>query len=52
MFFDGFFDNLDGMIDLDDAPREIFKMYVPDIAAFFGEDPVSTRRNEFSHLLE
>lgn len=36
MFFDGFFDNLDGMVALDDAPVEIFKLYVPDVAGFFG----------------
>ncbi|KAI5480376.1 5-methyltetrahydropteroyltriglutamate-homocysteine S-methyltransferase [Pseudohyphozyma bogoriensis] len=35
MFFDGFFDNLDGMTTIENPSREIFNMYVPDIKAFF-----------------
>jgi hypothetical protein len=35
MFFDGFFDNLDGMVEVPDAPKEIFQTYVPDYEGFF-----------------
>jgi len=35
MFFDGFFDNLDGMAKISNPSKDIFKMYVPDIKAFF-----------------
>ncbi|KAI5474458.1 hypothetical protein MNV49_003249 [Pseudohyphozyma bogoriensis] len=34
MFFDGFFDNLTGMVEIHDPPREIFKMWVPDLKGF------------------
>ncbi|GAA6061626.1 hypothetical protein JCM10212_000968 [Sporobolomyces blumeae] len=33
--FHGFHNNLDGMVTIPNPPREIFKMYVPDIKAFF-----------------
>ncbi|GAA6017841.1 hypothetical protein JCM11491_004641 [Sporobolomyces phaffii] len=35
MFWDGFHNNLDGMTVIPNPPRDIFKMYVPDIKAFF-----------------
>ncbi|GAA5828815.1 hypothetical protein JCM3766R1_003829 [Sporobolomyces carnicolor] len=35
MFWDGFHNNLDGMVIVENPPRELFKMYVPDIKAFF-----------------
>ncbi|UZJ56495.1 hypothetical protein CBS101457_005815 [Exobasidium rhododendri] len=34
MFYDGFHDHLDGFVLESDPPREIFKMYVPDVKAF------------------
>jgi len=34
MFFDGVFDNLDGMKHISPVPAHMFKMYVPDVAAF------------------
>lgn len=34
MFYDGFFDNLDGFTYLDSPSAQIFKSYVPDVAAF------------------
>ncbi|TDL28618.1 UROD/MetE-like protein [Rickenella mellea] len=34
MFFDGVFDNLEGMTHLTEVPPHMFKMYVPDVAAF------------------
>jgi len=36
MFYDGFFDHLEGFEIVDHPPREIFKMYVPDVAAFMA----------------
>ncbi|GAA6053621.1 hypothetical protein JCM3770_001561 [Rhodotorula araucariae] len=45
MFFDGFFDNLDGMVEVKDPGREMYKMYVPDVKGFFeshAEKPAST----------
>ncbi|BGP19202.1 hypothetical protein JCM10213_002103 [Rhodosporidiobolus nylandii] len=45
MFFDGFFDNLDGMAVVNAPGRELFKMYVPDVKGFFeshAEKPAST----------
>ncbi|TNY19633.1 hypothetical protein DMC30DRAFT_417702 [Rhodotorula diobovata] len=45
MFFDGFFDNLDGMVEVRDPGREMYKMYVPDVKGFFeshAEKPAST----------
>ncbi|KPV73929.1 uncharacterized protein RHOBADRAFT_66684 [Rhodotorula graminis WP1] len=45
MFFDGFFDNLDGMVEIKNPGRELFKMYVPDIKGFFeshASKPAST----------
>ncbi|RPA89829.1 UROD/MetE-like protein [Choiromyces venosus 120613-1] len=44
MFFDGFFEHLEGFTYIEDPPRDIFKVclinwkYVPDIAAFLAED--------------
>ncbi|KAK4700311.1 5-methyltetrahydropteroyltriglutamate--homocysteine methyltransferase, partial [Phenoliferia sp. Uapishka_3] len=35
MFFDGFFDNLDGMVTIKNPSKELFNMWVPDIKAFF-----------------
>ncbi|KAL8286862.1 hypothetical protein RQP46_003868 [Phenoliferia psychrophenolica] len=35
MFFDGFFDNLDGMVTIQNPPKEFFNLWVPDIKAFF-----------------
>ncbi|ORY84679.1 hypothetical protein BCR35DRAFT_302996 [Leucosporidium creatinivorum] len=35
MFWDGFHNNLDGMVVVENPGRELFKMYVPDIKAFF-----------------
>ncbi|GAA5973231.1 hypothetical protein JCM11641_006335 [Rhodosporidiobolus odoratus] len=35
MFWDGFHNNLDGMVVIQNPGRELFKMYVPDIKAFF-----------------
>ncbi|GAA5995940.1 cobalamin-independent methionine synthase II family protein [Rhodotorula paludigena] len=35
MFWDGFHNNLDGMEVIQNPGRELFKMYVPDIKAFF-----------------
>ncbi|BGP19174.1 hypothetical protein JCM10213_005820 [Rhodosporidiobolus nylandii] len=35
MFWDGFHNNLDGMVVIKNPGRELFKMYVPDIKAFF-----------------
>ncbi|KAH8918310.1 UROD/MetE-like protein, partial [Atractiella rhizophila] len=37
MFYDGFFDNLTGMKFVKDPPFEIFKLYVPDVAAFVAK---------------
>jgi len=34
MFYDSVFDNLDGMTLVPDVPLEMFKLYVPDVAAF------------------
>ncbi|KAG6336769.1 hypothetical protein ID866_2338 [Astraeus odoratus] len=34
MFYDGFFDHLEGFEEVHDPPLEIFKLYVPDIKAF------------------
>jgi len=34
MFYDGFFDNLEGYEEVKNPPVEIFKMYVPDVKAF------------------
>ncbi|KAF3936062.1 hypothetical protein ABW20_dc0103738 [Dactylellina cionopaga] len=44
MFYDGFFDNLNGMEDIKEPPREIFKEYVPDVKAFLmqGIQPAGT----------
>ncbi|BGP42619.1 hypothetical protein JCM10449v2_006631 [Rhodotorula kratochvilovae] len=45
MFFDGFFDNLDGMVEVKNPGREMYKMYVPDVKGFFeshAEKPAST----------
>ncbi|KAK6544614.1 hypothetical protein TWF694_001302 [Orbilia ellipsospora] len=44
MFYDGFFDNLNGMEDVSNPPREIFKEYVPDVKAFLmqGIKPAGT----------
>ncbi|KAH0603787.1 uncharacterized protein H6S33_007446 [Morchella sextelata] len=44
MFFDGFFDHLEGFTYVAEPPREIFKMYVPDVSAFLlkGMKPAST----------
>ncbi|GAA5847029.1 hypothetical protein JCM9279_002658 [Rhodotorula babjevae] len=45
MFFDGFFDNLEGMVEIKNPGRELFKMYVPDIKGFFeshASKPAST----------
>lgn len=38
MFYDGFFEHLEGFTEVDTPPREIFKLYVPDIAAFLAEN--------------
>ncbi|KAI5793065.1 UROD/MetE-like protein [Geopyxis carbonaria] len=38
MFYDGFFDYLEGFTYVEEPAREIFKMYVPDIAAFLAEN--------------
>ncbi|KAI5820253.1 UROD/MetE-like protein [Pyronema omphalodes] len=38
MFYDGFFDHLEGFTDIAHPPREIFKMYVPDVRAFLAEN--------------
>lgn len=38
--------NLTGMVKIEDPPREIFKMYVPDIKAFF-ESPASRPGDTF-----
>ncbi|KZS95985.1 UROD/MetE-like protein [Sistotremastrum niveocremeum HHB9708] len=38
MFFDGVFDNLEGMTLVPDAPASLFKMYVPDVAGFQVRD--------------
>ncbi|CDR45670.1 RHTO0S11e03180g1_1 [Rhodotorula toruloides] len=35
MFFDGFHNNLDGMVVVPNPGRELFKMYVPDVKGFF-----------------
>ncbi|GAA5853719.1 hypothetical protein JCM8547_007423 [Rhodosporidiobolus lusitaniae] len=35
MFWDGFHNNLDGMVVVQNPGRELFKMYVPDVKAFF-----------------
>ncbi|GAA5957782.1 hypothetical protein JCM21900_004552 [Sporobolomyces salmonicolor] len=35
MFWDGFHNNLDGMVVVPNPGRELFKMYVPDVKAFF-----------------
>ncbi|GAA6038283.1 hypothetical protein JCM8097_003921 [Rhodosporidiobolus ruineniae] len=35
MFWDGFHNNLDGMVVVKNPGRELFKMYVPDVKAFF-----------------
>ncbi|KAF3923975.1 hypothetical protein ABW21_db0201725 [Orbilia brochopaga] len=37
MFYEGFFDNLNGMEEVDHPPREIFKEYVPDVQAFLTD---------------
>ena len=35
MFWDGFFNNLDGMVTIENPSKDLFKMYVPDVKAFF-----------------
>jgi len=44
MFYDGFFDHLEGFTEVAEPPREIFKMYVPDVKAFLAqiEKPAGT----------
>ncbi|KAF3179654.1 hypothetical protein TWF788_006959 [Orbilia oligospora] len=44
MFYDGFFDNLNGMEEVAKPPRAIFKEYVPDLQAFLaqGIEPAGT----------
>ncbi|EWC45398.1 hypothetical protein DRE_00797 [Drechslerella stenobrocha 248] len=44
MFYEGFFDNLDGMEEVSKPPRAIFKEYVPDLQAFLaqGIEPAGT----------
>ncbi|KAK6363452.1 hypothetical protein TWF730_000883 [Orbilia blumenaviensis] len=44
MFYDGFFDNLNGMEEVANPPRAIFKEYVPDLQAFLaqGIEPAGT----------
>ncbi|GAA5853687.1 hypothetical protein JCM8547_007413 [Rhodosporidiobolus lusitaniae] len=45
MFFDGFHNNLDGMVVVPNPGRELFKMYVPDVKGFFeshAEKPADT----------
>ncbi|EPS35986.1 hypothetical protein H072_10533 [Dactylellina haptotyla CBS 200.50] len=37
MFYDVFFDNLNGMEEVSNPPREIFKEYVPDVKAFLAQ---------------
>jgi len=38
MFFDGVFDNMDGMTYIPEVPMDMFMHYVPDIAAFIKYD--------------
>ncbi|KAK6332356.1 hypothetical protein TWF696_003074 [Orbilia brochopaga] len=38
MFYDGFFDNLNGMEEIHSTPREILKLYVPDVKGFLIDD--------------
>lgn len=38
MFYDGVFDNLDGMKHVKPVPLEMFMDYVPDVAAFKEHD--------------
>ncbi|KAJ6259311.1 hypothetical protein Dda_6211 [Drechslerella dactyloides] len=40
MFYEGFFDSLDGMEEVSNPPREIFKEYVPDVQAFLADSIV------------
>ncbi|GAA5929561.1 uncharacterized protein JCM15063_004186 [Sporobolomyces koalae] len=35
MFWDGFHNNLDGMVVVPNPKKELFKLYVPDVKAFF-----------------
>ncbi|GAA5898648.1 cobalamin-independent methionine synthase II family protein [Sporobolomyces salmoneus] len=45
MFFDGFHNNLDGMVVIPEPTRDLFKFYVPDVKGFFeshAEKPAAT----------
>ncbi|GAA5977421.1 hypothetical protein JCM5350_004683 [Sporobolomyces pararoseus] len=45
MFFDGFHNNLDGMVVIPEPTRDLFRFYVPDVKGFFeshAEKPAAT----------